>query len=112
MPTFDNLQHVIDELSAASTEGIIRKRRCCCIILADEAAFLRKLHDLIDKAEDLSNYDALFNIFFIYKYMISLGDSKLIETLMSKDFFLDTFAALEYDPELMNTNKKDDNGVT
>jgi hypothetical protein len=32
--------------------------------------------------------------------MISLGDSKLIETLMSKDFYLDTFGALEYDPDI------------
>jgi|LauGreDrversion4_2_1035121.scaffolds.fasta_scaffold89398_2 hypothetical protein len=37
--------------------------------------------------------------------MISLGDSKLIETLMSKDFYLDTLGALEYDPELLNTVK-------
>ncbi len=40
--------------------------------------------------------------------MISLGDSKLIETLVSKEFYLDTFAALEYDPELMNSSKKDE----
>ena len=32
--------------------------------------------------------------------MISLGDSKLIETLMLKDFYLDTFGALEYDPDI------------
>lgn len=105
LPTFDNLQHVIDELSSASTDNLARKRRCCHIILQDDSAFLRKLHDIFDKAEDLVNYEALFNIFFIFKYMISLGDSKLIETLISQDFYLDTFGALEYDPELINTAK-------
>ena len=100
MPNFDNLHLIIEELQVAATEGMPRKRRSCNIILADEAAFLKKLHELIDKAEDLQNYDVLFNIFYIYKNMISLGDSKLIETLVSKDFYLDTFAALEYDPDI------------
>ena len=112
MPTFDNFQHIIDELSSASTEGILRKRRCCTIILQDEAAFLRKLHEMFEKAEDLMNFEALFNIFFIYKYMISLGDSKLIETIMSKDFYLFTFGALEYDPEHLNTSKGKDENAT
>lgn len=100
MPTFDNLHQIIEELQVASTEGILRKRRCCGIILADDSAFLKKLHDLIDKAEDLQNYDVLFSFFYIFKNMISLGDSKLIETLMLKDFYLDTFGALEYDPDI------------
>jgi hypothetical protein len=37
--------------------------------------------------------------------MLSLGDSKLIETLVSETFYKDTFGALEYDPELMNLGK-------
>lgn len=37
----------------------------------------------------------LFSIFMIYKGFLSLGDSKIIETLMTNDFYLDTFGALE-----------------
>ncbi len=75
------------------------------MILNDDAAFLKKMHELLDTAEDLTNYEALFNIFFVYKYMLQLGDQKLIEALISKEFYSDTFGALEYDPELMNASK-------
>lgn len=73
--------------------------------MADDAAFLKSLHTLFDRAEDLTNFEVLFNIFYIFKYMLSLGDSKLIETLVSEPFYKDTFGALEYDPELMNIGK-------
>ncbi len=34
-------------------------------------------------------------IFAIYKGLISLGDRKVIEVLLSNEFYLDTFGALE-----------------
>jgi hypothetical protein len=34
--------------------------------------------------------------------MLSLGDSKLLETLLSKDFYMCTLGALEYDPEVFS----------
>lgn len=37
--------------------------------------------------------------------MLSLGDSKLIETLLSKDFYLDTFGALECKVFIIKSNK-------
>lgn len=58
------------------------------------------MKEIFTTSEDLSSTENLFNLFYIYKYMLSLGDSKLIETLLSNDFYLETFGALEYDPEL------------
>jgi hypothetical protein len=37
----------------------------------------------------------LFQIFAIYKGLLSLGDRKVIEVLLSNAFYLDTFGALE-----------------
>lgn len=45
--------------------------------------------------EELHNIETLVNLFFIYKSMLSLGDTKLIETMLSQEYYLDTFGALE-----------------
>jgi hypothetical protein len=37
--------------------------------------------------------------FFIYKGLVLLNDQKLLEILMSNRFYLQTFGALEWDPE-------------
>jgi hypothetical protein len=37
----------------------------------------------------------------IYKGLISLNDQRLIEALLSSNFYLHTFGALEYDPEAL-----------
>ena len=51
--------------------------------------------EIFDKAEELENQDTLFLMFHFFKGALSLGDSKLIETLLSKDFFMTTLGALE-----------------
>lgn len=56
---------------------------------------MKKLHDIFTTVDELENHEALFNLFYIYKYMLSLGDTKLIEVLLSKEFFMDTLGALE-----------------
>lgn len=101
MPTHDNLHQIVDELSN-SVGDVIRKRRCAQIIQQDNNLFLRRLKDIFGHMEDLENYEELFNLFYIHKYMLSLGDTRLIETLLSNDFYMETFGALEYDPELLN----------
>lgn len=56
---------------------------------------MRDLKGIFTNVEELENLDSLFSIFFIMKYLLSLGDTKLIETLLSNDFYLFTFGALE-----------------
>jgi hypothetical protein len=53
------------------------------------------MHDIFMAADDVQSHETLFIIFNIYKAMLSLGDSKLIELLLSKDYYLDTLGALE-----------------
>ena len=53
------------------------------------------MSDLFDKAEELENQETLFLMFQFFKGVLSLGDTKLIETLLSADFYLTTLGALE-----------------
>jgi hypothetical protein len=80
---------------------------------------LEKLKDIFDTAEDMLSLNVLFSLFYIYKYMISLGDNKLIETLLSPEHYTQTFGALECksiihltfyidDPELYNVSQSAD----
>ena len=57
--------------------------------------FLKRLKEIFQTSEDLNSHDNLFNLFYIAKYMLSLGDTKLIEVLLSQEYYLDTFGALE-----------------
>ena len=57
--------------------------------------FLRKLRDIFNTSEDIQNIETLFHLFNIYKAMLSLGDTKIIECLLSQEYYLDTFGALE-----------------
>jgi hypothetical protein len=56
---------------------------------------LRKLDIIFGDCESLENLEALFSFFAIIKGLISLGDRKVIEVLLSNQFFLLTFGALE-----------------
>lgn len=51
--------------------------------------------EIFEKAEELENQDSLFLMFHFFKGALSLGDSKLIETLLKKEYFMTTLGALE-----------------
>lgn len=53
------------------------------------------MEELFEKAEDLENQETLFLMFSFFKGALSLGDTKLIETLLSAEFFMTTLGALE-----------------
>lgn len=69
---------------------------------------LIKLGELFEEIENESiraNKDIvdehLLWFFCIYKGLISLNDNRLLETLMSNKFYLQTFGALEWDPDAL-----------
>lgn len=51
--------------------------------------------EIFERAEDSENQDTLFLMFHFIKGALSLGDSKLIDILLSKDLFMTTLGALE-----------------
>jgi len=73
----------------------MKKRRICNTILQDNYLFLKKLTEIFETSEEMENFESLFNLFYITKYMLQLGDSKLIETMLSNEFYLTIFGCLE-----------------
>ena len=72
---------------------------------------LIKLGELFDEIEADSyknNKDIvdehLLCFFYIYKGLISLNDNRLLETLLSNKFFMQTFGALEWDPDALQSS--------
>ena len=47
--------------------------------------------------------ESLVNLFYIYKGLIYLYDQRLLEILLSNRFYLQTFGALEWDPEALQS---------
>lgn len=82
--------------------------------LENEQHNLIKLGELFDEIETESlkaNKDMvdehLLCLFYIYKGLISLNDNRLLETLMSNKFFMQTFGALEWDPDALQSSMID-----
>ena len=105
-PSQNNLKIIADELS--NVVEISKKRRIYQYVIQNKVSFifqrmydleqflfLRQLKTIFDDVEDSLSIANLMLIFSIYKSLISLGDKKLIETLLSNQFYLDTFGALE-----------------
>ena len=68
---------------------------------------MKKLGELFEDCEKdhtfqkVERNDYLFCFFCIYKGLITLNDQGLLEILMSTPFFMQTFGALEWDPEAL-----------
>ena len=59
----------MNELS--STVGdVLKKRRICSLILQDNYQFLRKMVEIFETSEEMENFESLFNLFYITKYML------------------------------------------
>lgn len=53
--------------------------------------------------------ESLVNLFYIYKGLIYLYDQRLLEILLSNRFYLQTFGALEWDPEALQSMHAENN---
>jgi hypothetical protein len=75
------------------------RRRKIIATLRDEATcrkeYFEQLAASFKEAEELQNAEALYSIFYIYKNIVSHGDQKVVETLLSDDYYIDFFGALE-----------------
>lgn len=115
LPNFDNLQQIVEDIT--SVNDLMRKRKISTQLLSEnvhqnfnssfQSQYVRKVCSLFDQAEGLEAQEHLFYLFHLFKGMLSLGDTKLIETLLSKEFFMFTLGALEYDPEVFQNGAGD-----
>lgn len=106
--TYDSIQKIAEELRAAQTLDISAKHDISERFLENECGNLYKLGEIfeeiekehLNKVQDRGEF--LFCFFCIYKGLIALNDQRLLETMVSSNFFLHTFGALEWDPEALN----------
>ena len=77
--------------------------------LDNDSLNIQKLGELFDEVErdpkqmeyTMQREESLVNLFYIYKGLIYLYDQRLLEILLSNRFYLQTFGALEWDPEAL-----------
>jgi hypothetical protein len=75
------------------------RRRRIVTALKEEANlrkdYLVELGKSFREAESSENAEALFDIFYIYKNIVTYSEQKVIECLLSDEFYLDMFGAFE-----------------
>jgi protein phosphatase-4 regulatory subunit 3 len=89
--TLSNWRTIICEALFTRRDMIARR-----IIDSD---WLETLHQLYREAE-ASSSNLLPFYFYIYKGLVSLHNKELLEHLLSEQYYLDFFSALEHDPDL------------
>lgn len=57
--------------------------------------YFTELGKAFREAETQENAEALFDIFYIYKNIVTYGEQKVLETLLSDEFYLEMFGAFE-----------------
>jgi protein phosphatase-4 regulatory subunit 3 len=96
-PKLDNLSEICEELQTID-QG--RRNKALERLYENDEEFLKKLHELFEKLDDLESEDGLKKIFYVFKALINIADMKLYETLMSDEYYMTVFGALEYNPEI------------
>ena len=57
--------------------------------------YLERLSNLFTMAEDLESVEYLSTIFLIFKHIINMGDTYIIEEMMTQKYYINIFGALE-----------------
>lgn len=64
--------------------------------------YFTELGKAFREAEDLESAETLWSIFYIYKNIVTYAEQKVLESLLSDEFYLDMFGAFERDPGYLN----------
>ena len=68
--------------------------------LINDGDFIRRLLSLFSDLEDLEDFESLAKIAEIFRSLMLLNDQKVLEVLVSDDFFFNVAGAMEFDPLL------------
>ncbi|CAI2378296.1 unnamed protein product [Moneuplotes crassus] len=106
LPKADNLDEIIEIIQIPDPER--RKRYTSKIIKTDEkeVEYFSKLKDIFETHEDLECENTCQKIFMIFKEFLNFDDPNILEILMSNNYYLTVFGALEYNPEINNKNEE------
>ena len=92
-PSMDSVSIIVNELSETLT--LSKKAKILSICMKNGNEYLKKLYEVFKKAENAKNQEILTLMFIIFKSLILLADSKLIEVLLYDDHFTFTMGILE-----------------
>lgn len=116
--SYESLPRLAEDLKNVSTIEPDAKQEFLEHFLGNDNQNLTKLGELFEECENeflqrKNNYtnsrkfeirsvhheDNLLYFFYIYKGLIQLNDQRMLETVMSEKYYLQTFGALEWDPD-------------
>lgn len=97
-PTIENLQSVRENLETPIMKDKIAKS----VLFSD---FLDKLQGVYKLADSDQNTKKLNDLFYCYKalgidYVVQLNSQEILDSLLSDEYYLDFFSALENDPSI------------
>jgi len=94
-PNLKHLDQIIQLLNTTVTP--LSKERLALTIIKE--GYLKKLVDLFHTVEELESLPELHKLFEIFKRLVMLNSSNLLQQIFSKEYVFDVMGALEYDPE-------------
>lgn len=103
MPKHDNLHEIFEELQTIDQS---RRSKTLERIFENDHDYLKKLQEIFYTFEDLENEEGLQKIFLVYKALLNIADMRLFEALLSDQFYMSTFGALEYNNEISTRHQE------
>jgi protein phosphatase-4 regulatory subunit 3 len=91
-----NLVQIEESIANAAPH---QKERIASLLLAKDQEYLTQLFRILESCEDVEDTDSLFLLFKIFKAILLLNESNLIEILMSDAVIFQVAGAFEYDPQ-------------
>ncbi|CAG9333189.1 SMEK2_1 [Blepharisma stoltei] len=99
VPKIDNLDSIREILENSVNKDKISK----AVLFSD---FLEKLQKVYKFLEEENNEEKLYEIFFCYKALVQLNSREILDIMLSDEYYLDFFGALEHDPSILGKSFK------
>lgn len=97
----NNVDTILETVLAHSSPAK-RDRFVLSVIKED---YIRKLLQLFKICEDFEDKPVLHTMFNIFKNLVLLNDTNLMEILFSEEFMIQVMGVLEYDPDISEPNR-------
>jgi protein phosphatase-4 regulatory subunit 3 len=91
-----NVGHILDTIMSADT--LMKRERFVKAVMDED--YIRKLVELFTLCEDLGDRTVLYTMFNIFKQLVLMNDTNLMEVLFSDEYMIPMMGALEHDPEV------------
>ena len=98
-PTISNLSFISKEILSPFTHKV---NKICEYLLSDKGKFVKQLGDLLEEEEEKKDLEALSMIFNVFKNLLLIANQAVLEMLVTDEFYLITFGALQCNNMMYN----------